>query len=77
MPFAISDDADPVARNLHATPSDIGMAAARVAPGRLVLSHFMARSLRNLGANLERVRQHYQGDLALAEDLQCFTVSGG
>lgn len=77
MPFAIPEDADPVARNLHATPSDIGKAAARMAPGRLVLSHFMARSLRDLDANLEHVRQHYQGELALAEDLQCFPVSGG
>jgi len=37
----------------------------------LVLSHFMARSLRDRPVQIEQVRAHYQGELTLAEDLAC------
>ncbi|MDZ7751961.1 MAG: hypothetical protein U5S82_09910 [Gammaproteobacteria bacterium] len=59
-------------RNLHARPSAIGRfaAAAAAGPRRLVLSHLMARSLRDLEGQLERVREHYDGPLTVAEDLQ-------
>ena len=53
MPFAIPENAGRAARNLHATPSAIGKAAAETGAAHLVLSHFMARSLRDLDAQLD------------------------
>jgi len=58
-------------RALHAPPSVIGEVAGKAAPGTLVLSHFMARSLRDLDANVARVRERYDGDIEVAEDLVC------
>jgi len=58
-------------RALHAPPSVIGEVAGKAAPGTLVLSHFMARSLRDLDANVARVRERYDGDIVVADDLAC------
>lgn len=74
MPMAIPEDAGSVAANLHARPSAIGRFVAEAEPGHLVLSHLMARSLRNLDAQLGRIREHYSGPLTVAEDLSCHVV---
>lgn len=74
MPMAIPENAGAIARNLHATPSRIGKAAERARPARLVVSHLMQRSLRDLNANLAEIRRHYAGTLMAAEDLACFTL---
>lgn len=74
MPFAIPETAGSAARNLHAIPSGIGRAAAQANVGHLVLSHFMARSLEDLDSQLARVREHYDGPITLAEDLQCLRL---
>jgi len=71
LPMAVPEDAGPVARNLHATPSAIGSAAGRAGPARLVVSHLMQRSLQDLEAGLEEIRRHYSGSLVVAEDLAC------
>jgi len=73
MHMAISESATGVARRLHAPPSIIGNIAAAAEPGKLVLSHFMARSLRGLDDNVELVSSAYDGDIVLAEDLLCVT----
>lgn len=77
MPMAIPEGAGDAARNLHATPSQVGRAAAAAGPGELVLSHLMARSLRDLASNVDRVRAHYPGPVTVAEDLGCFPVTPG
>lgn len=71
MPMAIPERAGGAATNLHARPSQIGRAAAQAQVDHLVLSHFMARSLRNLQTQVDHVRAHYKGELTLAEDLTC------
>ncbi len=71
MHLAIAETASGVARRLHAPPSVIGEIAAAAAPGKLVLSHFMARSLRNLDENVELIKSEYDGDIVLADDLLC------
>lgn len=76
MPFAIPQNAGRAAANLHARPSDIGRVADEAGVDHLVLSHFMARSLRNLDAQVEHVREHYAGELTLAEDLMCVAIPG-
>ena len=71
MHMAIPESASGVARRLHAPPSVIGEIAAAAAPGKLVLSHFMARSLGDLDDSVELIRSAYDGDVVLAEDLKC------
>jgi ribonuclease BN (tRNA processing enzyme) len=74
LPMAVPEDAGPVARNLHATPAEIGSAAARAGPARLVVSHLMQRSLQDLEAGLDEIRRHYSGSLVVAEDLTCLEL---
>jgi ribonuclease BN (tRNA processing enzyme) len=71
MDHAVPEMADPVSRQLHARPSEIGLLAAKAGVGRLVLSHNMARSLGPLKENLALIRQHYTGPIIVAEDLMC------
>ena len=71
IPMAIPEDAGKVARSLHATPSRIGTAARSAHPGRLVLSHLMQRSQRDLDGNLAEVRRRFPGEVTIASDLAC------
>ncbi|MCW5701256.1 MAG: MBL fold metallo-hydrolase [Bradyrhizobium sp.] len=72
MDHAVPEMADPVSRQLHARPSEIGLLAAKSGVAQLVLSHNMARSLGPLQENLAIIRQHYDGPTKVAEDLMCF-----
>lgn len=74
MHLVVPENADPLGRALHATPSRIGEIAGAAGPERLVLSHFMARSLRNIEENLQLVREHYRGELVIADDLLCIPI---
>lgn len=75
MPMAIPEQAGRIARNLHATPSQIGKAVSHIQPGKLVVSHLMQRSLRSLEDNLATIRRYYQGEIIIAEDLRCITLN--
>jgi len=71
MHMVVPEDVTGVGRRLHAPPSVIGELAGQAQPGKLVLSHFMARSLRDLESNVVLVKNAYAGDVVLAEDLAC------
>jgi len=71
MHMVVPEDVEGVGRRLHAPPSVIGKLAAKIGPGKLVLSHFMARSLRDLEQNVALVKESFKGDVVLAEDLAC------
>ncbi|MDJ0750658.1 MAG: MBL fold metallo-hydrolase [Woeseiaceae bacterium] len=71
MHMVVPEEIRGVGRRLHAPPSVIGDIAAAAQPGTLVLSHLMARSLRNLDANIALVQERYDGNVVLAEDLLC------
>lgn len=71
MHLAIPESAGSVARSLHAPPSRIGEVAAAAAPGRLVLSHLMERSLAQLPDALQRIRERYRGPIQVAQDGLC------
>jgi len=73
MHMVVPDGASGIARRLHAPPGVIGEVAAAIDPGKLVLSHFMARSLHDLERNVALVRASYKGEVLLAEDLACVT----
>lgn len=61
-------------RKLHAPPSVIGQIAQQAGVDTLVLSHFMARSLRQLRNNVDIVGSHYAGRIVVASDLDCFQL---
>jgi ribonuclease BN (tRNA processing enzyme) len=75
MHVAVPEDATGTALQLHARPSRIASVAAEAGAGTLVLSHFMARSLRDLDGNVDVVRRGYDGNIVVANDLDCVVVS--
>jgi ribonuclease BN (tRNA processing enzyme) len=74
MHMPIPEGATGGALQLHAKPGRIGEIAAQASPDVLVLSHFMARSLRDLGANVDVVRKGFEGEIVLADDLACVVL---
>jgi len=73
MHMVVPEDISGVGRRLHAPPSVIGEIAGEAKPDTLVLSHFMARSLRDLDGNVALVRQGYAGGVVIADDMTCIT----
>jgi len=71
---AITEQADPVARNLHMPPSVIGEIAAQARVKQLVLSHRMQRTLGHEQQTRRLIATHYPGPVYFAEDLQCFSL---
>jgi len=71
MHMPIPEDAGDGARQLHALPSKIGELAAAADAKGLILSHFMARSLRGLEENVQLVRDGFDGEVVIAEDMYC------
>jgi ribonuclease BN (tRNA processing enzyme) len=71
MHMVVPEDVSGVGRRLHAPPSVIGELAGQVRPGKLVLSHFMARSLRDLESNVAIVKRGFVGNVVVADDLAC------
>lgn len=75
MDHAVAEYAGPVARRLHAMPSEIGALARSAGVKELVLSHWMARSLVTRDRGLALIRERYQGPVVSAKDLQCIVVT--
>lgn len=73
MHMVVPEDVKGVGRRLHAPPSVIGEVAAQANAGTLVLSHFMARSLADLEKNVALVKEHFAGNVVVANDLACVT----
>ena len=74
MAHAVPEDADPVARKLHARPSVIADGATRSRVRFLLLSHLMKRSLDALPASLQILRERYAGPIETATDLACYPL---
>lgn len=71
MHMVVPEGVEGAGRTLHAPPSRIGEIAAEAGASKLVLSHFMARSLADLDGNVAEVRQRFDGEIVLADDLVC------
>jgi ribonuclease BN (tRNA processing enzyme) len=69
--LAIPESAGSNAARLHARPSEMGRMAAAMQTKRLLLSHIMQRAVRDEQTQMNAIRQHYQGPIMLARDLQC------
>ncbi len=75
MHLVIPEDAGERALQLHAKPSTVGRIAKSAGARELLLSHFMARSLRNLDDNVALVREASGLEPALATDLYCMPLA--
>jgi len=71
MHMPIPEGAGDGARQLHAIPSRIGEIAEAANAKSLLLSHFMARSLKDLDKNAQLVKDGFSGDVEVATDLYC------
>ena len=71
MHMPVPENISGVGRKLHAPPSLIGKIAAETGARKLLLSHFMARSLENREENLQQIRSRFSGTLVSAVDLDC------
>jgi ribonuclease BN (tRNA processing enzyme) len=71
MHMPIPENAGDAARSLHAIPSRIGEVANDAGALRLLLSHFMARSLAQFDDNVAFVRGKFDGEVLVAQDLYC------
>lgn len=74
MHLPVPENISGVGRKLHAPPSLVGKIAAKTAAGKLVLSHFMARSLKNTEESLKQIRAQYKGPIINADDLVCIKL---
>ena len=74
MHMVVPEEISGAGRKLHAPPSVIGSIAQEAGVGTLVLSHLMARSLKNLDKNVEIVKVNYDGHVIVANDLDCITL---
>lgn len=72
MPIAIGERDEPMA--LHARPRDIARAVADAAPERLLLGHWMARSLRDKAQHKQRIGAAWPGELIEARDGLCIPL---
>lgn len=75
MHMPIPDGATGTALQLHAPPARIGEIAAKASVETLILSHFMARSLLDLEANVGVVADNYDGRIVVASDLDCVVLT--
>jgi ribonuclease BN (tRNA processing enzyme) len=74
MHMVVPEGVSGVGRRLHAPPSVIGAIAEQANVGTLVLSHFMARSLKNRDQNVSIIESAFDGRVILANDLDCVSV---
>ena len=74
MHNAVPEDAGRIARNLHMPPSEIGRIASEAGAKRVVLSHFMNRTLGREGETLSEIRKLYEGPVELATDGQRYRL---
>ncbi len=63
-----------LARDLIATAAQAGQIAARARARKLVLTHFEQKSAELLQAMIADARQHYDGEITLAEDLMIIAL---
>lgn len=72
---AVPERASKVAKNLHMPPSEIGKVAKQAKVKRLVLSHFMNRTLSVQKQSVAIIRKEYSGPVELATDGATYLLS--
>jgi len=71
---AIPQNAFSVAKRLHMTPKKIGEIAQQAQVGKLVISHFMLRTINRKGSTKRLIRKSYQGEIFEAQALSFYDL---
>ena len=75
MHMPVPEGVSGVGRRLHAPPSVIGTIANDANVKKLVISHLMKRSLRELEQNVALVESRFDGPVDIADDLSCYAMT--
>lgn len=67
---AIGQEAGRVAKNLHMTPQKIGEISQQANVDKLILAHFMLRSINKTDDSRDIIKKSYSGEVALAKELE-------
>jgi ribonuclease BN (tRNA processing enzyme) len=70
--YAVSENIQGVARNLHMKPSYIGEMAQQAKVKKLLLTHLMARSLEVKEESFEIIKKQFKGEIIFPNDLDVF-----
>lgn len=71
----IEEAATEAAKNMHMPPSEIGKIAGEAKVKKVLLAHFMNRSLPHQNEAVKLIGQAYQGPVLLAEDLMVVEIN--
>ncbi len=66
---AIPENAGPIAKSLHMTPTQIGKIAQQLKVEKLILSHRMNRTLGKEFQSTENIKKYFHGTIKFADDL--------
>jgi ribonuclease BN (tRNA processing enzyme) len=72
---AIPENAHPIAQRLHMMPSRIAEIARNAAPGKILLSHFMRRTVDKKKQTISMIKKSYSGHIILAQDLDLISLN--
>ena len=67
---AIGQEAGRVAKNLHMTPQKIGEISQQANVDKLILAHFMLRSINKTDESRDIIKKSYSGEVVLAKELE-------
>jgi ribonuclease BN (tRNA processing enzyme) len=71
---AIPEDAHPIAQRLHMMPSTIAKIAGNAFPKKILLSHFMQRTIDKKQQTINIIKKTYAGEILLAKDLEFISL---
>jgi ribonuclease BN (tRNA processing enzyme) len=71
---AIPENAHPAARRLHMMPTRIAKIAGNATPQKLLLSHFMRRTVDKKQQTISIIKKSYSGNIILAQDLDLISL---
>ncbi len=71
---AVGEQAHPIAKNLHMTPSKIAEIAQQAKVKKLVLSHFMKRTINDKPVTKKTISTQYKGEIIFAEALRIISL---
>ena len=71
---AVPEQAHPIAKRLHMTPSIIAKIASLAKPKRILLSHFMLRTIDKKQQTVNIIKRQYAGTVLLANDLDLVSL---
>jgi ribonuclease BN (tRNA processing enzyme) len=69
---AVPEQAFPIAKTLHMIPTRIGEIAQQAKVKKLVLSHFMLRTINKKQETIRFIKKYYKGEVVTAKDLYQF-----